>query len=83
MVQGLLEKGYAYQVNGDVFYDVSQFKDYGKLSGHPVWPSCGPGPRLRLTSCKNNPMDFALEKGQTGGSFLEQPLGTGKARLAH
>ncbi|NLJ33980.1 MAG: cysteine--tRNA ligase [Firmicutes bacterium] len=78
MVQGLLEKGYAYQVNGDVFYDVSQFKDYGKLSGRSL-AELRAGARVEVDKRKNNPMDFALwKKAKPGEVSWSSPWGQGR-----
>lgn len=78
MVQGLLEKGYAYQVNGDIFYDVSQFKDYGKLSGRSL-EELRAGARVEVDERKNNPMDFALwKKAKPGEISWNSPWGQGR-----
>jgi cysteinyl-tRNA synthetase len=76
-VSTLLTKGYAYQVDGDVYYDVSKFSDYGKLSGQRVdelvMHRIDPDPR------KRNVVDFALWKAQKPGEpFWESPWGRGR-----
>jgi len=58
-VNRILEKGYAYVVNGTVYYDVSKFKDYGKLSKRKP-EKLIPGARARIREEKRNPADFAL-----------------------
>lgn len=58
-VAKILEKGYAYIVNGSVYYDVSKFKDYGKLSGRKP-EELIPGARVEVKGEKRNPADFAL-----------------------
>lgn len=58
-VRVLLEKGYAYVVDGTVYYDVSKFNDYGKLSGTKL-DELIPGARVRAREEKRNPADFAL-----------------------
>jgi len=58
-VRVLLEKGYAYVVDGTVYYDVSKFKDYGKLSRRKL-DELIPGARVRAREEKRNPADFAL-----------------------
>ena len=61
MVQGLIEKGHAYQVGGDVYFDVTSFARYGRLSGNRV-DELEPGARIAVHSDKRNPADFALWK---------------------
>lgn len=58
-VTKILEKGYAYIANGNVYYDVSKFKDYGKLSGRKP-EELIPGARVEIKGEKRNPADFAL-----------------------
>ncbi len=58
-VNRILERGYAYVVNGTVYYDVSKFKDYGKLSGRKP-EELIPGARVEVREEKRNPADFAL-----------------------
>jgi cysteinyl-tRNA synthetase len=61
LVQKLLEKGYAYVVNGSVYFDVTKFKDYGKLSGNTVEKlKLGAGGRVEFNPDKRNQFDFAL-----------------------
>jgi len=61
MVKTLLEKDYAYEVNGSVYFDVSKFKDYGKLSGRNVEDMLA-GARVEVSPDKRAPVDFALWK---------------------
>ena len=58
-VSRILEKGYAYVVEGTVYYDVSKFKDYGKLSKRKP-EKLIPGTRARIREEKRDPADFAL-----------------------
>jgi cysteinyl-tRNA synthetase len=60
-VETLVEKGYAYQVNGDVFYRVEKFDEYGKLSGRDI-EEMEAGSRVDVDSKKEHPMDFTLWK---------------------
>ncbi|NWG11077.1 cysteine--tRNA ligase [Candidatus Bathyarchaeota archaeon] len=61
LVQKLIDKGYAYVVNGSVYYDVTKFKDYGKLSGNTVEKlKLGAGGRVEFNPEKRNQFDFAL-----------------------
>jgi cysteinyl-tRNA synthetase len=61
LVETLIKKGYAYEVNGSVYFDVSKFKDYGKLSGRNVEDMIA-GARVEISKEKKNPADFALWK---------------------
>jgi len=76
-VSTLLQKGFAYQVDGDVYYDVSKFPDYGQLSGQRidelVMHRIDPDPR------KRNVVDFALWKAQKPGEpSWDSPWGRGR-----
>ncbi|MBM4159712.1 MAG: cysteine--tRNA ligase [Ignavibacteria bacterium] len=61
LVKALLDKGYAYEVNGSVYFDVRKYADYGKLSGRTVEEMLE-GTRVEVRSEKKNPQDFALWK---------------------
>ena len=61
MVETLLEKGHAYEVEGSVYFDVSSFPEYGKLSGRIV-EEMEEGTRIAVREEKKNPADFALWK---------------------
>ncbi len=61
LVKTLLEKGNAYEVNGSVYFDVSTFKEYGKLSGRNL-EDAQAGARVKVSPDKKNPVDFALWK---------------------
>jgi cysteinyl-tRNA synthetase len=61
LVQKLIERGYAYVVNGSVYFDVTKFKDYGKLSGNTVERlKTGAGGRVEHNPEKRNQFDFVL-----------------------
>ena len=59
IIEGLLQKGFAYEKNGNVFFDVTKFADYGKLSGNTL-ENLKVGARLEEHPDKKNPWDFAL-----------------------
>lgn len=62
MIQTLMDKGYAYPArNGDVYYDVSRFEPYGKLSGKQL-EDLQAGARVEVDEIKDDPLDFVLWK---------------------
>ena len=61
IIDDLLKKGIAYQVNGDVYYEVAKFESYGKLSGK-VLEDLESGARVAVNEDKKDPRDFALWK---------------------
>ncbi|MDH5407748.1 MAG: cysteine--tRNA ligase [Gammaproteobacteria bacterium] len=62
MIKVLLDKGYAYAAeNGDVYYDVSEFDDYGQLSGKQL-EDLRAGARVEVSEAKQDPLDFVLWK---------------------
>jgi cysteinyl-tRNA synthetase len=61
MITGLIAKGYAYPVDGDVYFRVNKLKGYGKLSGRKL-EDMQAGARIGVDERKENPMDFALWK---------------------
>jgi cysteinyl-tRNA synthetase len=61
LIQALIEKGYAYEIEGDVYFRTQLFSDYGKLSHQPLEDLMA-GARVELCGVKENPMDFALWK---------------------
>ena len=79
MVQKLIDKGYAYALeNGDVFYSVEKFHDYGKLSGRKL-EDMQAGARIEVDERKHHPMDFALWKSaKPGEPSWDSPWGKGR-----
>ena len=78
-VQGLIDKGYAYKAeNGDVYYRVRKFNEYGKLSHRNVDDMLN-GVRIDLEEGKEDPIDFALWKSAKPGEiYWESPWGKGR-----
>jgi cysteinyl-tRNA synthetase len=79
MISKLIEKGFAYQANnGDVFYKVRSFNDYGKLSGKTL-DDLRAGERVDVDGHKQDPLDFVLWKSaKQGEPFWESPWGNGR-----
>ena len=78
MIKKLEEKGIAYNVKGNVFYDVSKFKGYGKLSGKKT-EELESGARIEINEEKKNPLDFSLwKKAKPGEPCWESPWGKGR-----
>ena len=79
MIQTLLDKGIAYQgKNGDVYYDVSKFNSYGKLSGRKL-DELRAGERVAVDEVKDDPLDFVLWKAvKPGEPAWDAPWGQGR-----
>lgn len=78
MVSRLEEKGYAYAVNGDVYFRTNKFKEYGKLSHQPL-EELQAGARITVEDVKEDPMDFAVWKAaKPGEPYWESPWGKGR-----
>ncbi|HBN10562.1 MAG TPA: cysteine--tRNA ligase [Ruminococcus sp.] len=78
IVKTLVEKGYAYESNGDVYFRTLKFKDYGKLSGMPI-EDLQAGARIDISEHKENPLDFAVWKAaKEGEPYWESPWGKGR-----
>jgi cysteinyl-tRNA synthetase len=78
LVKRLLEKGHAYEVNGSVYFDVSSWPDYGKLSGRRV-DEMEAGARVAVVEEKRHPADFAVWKRAEPEHILQwdSPWGAG------
>lgn len=78
LIERLFERGVAYEVDGDVYYEVSKFKDYGKLSKKKVRDLI-PGARVAVDERKRSPVDFALWKASKEGEpWWDSPWGRGR-----
>ena len=78
MVKTLIDKGFAYEVDGDVYYSVEAFNGYGKLSGRNI-EDMKAGARVDVDERKKHPMDFALWKNaKPGEPSWESPWGQGR-----
>ena len=78
LVSTLIEKGYAYEVYGDVYFQTSKFSEYGKLSKQPL-EDLELGARININEAKREPLDFAVWKKQKEGEpAWESPWGMGR-----
>ncbi len=71
-IKALIEKGYAYEVDGNVYFSVEKFSEYGKLSGRKV-EELEPGARVEVREEKRHPADFALWKRAEPEHILRWP----------
>ncbi|MGO5064361.1 cysteine--tRNA ligase [Clostridium sporogenes] len=77
-VSDLIEKGYAYEIDGDVYFSTKKFNDYGRLSGQNL-EELQLGSRINVDERKKDPMDFAIWKSQKPGEpAWESPWGLGR-----
>ena len=78
IVSTLIEKGYAYEAGGDVYFSTKKFNEYGKLSHQPL-EDLEAGARINVGEVKKEPMDFALWKNaKPGEPYWESPWGHGR-----
>ncbi|MBR3815566.1 MAG: cysteine--tRNA ligase [Clostridia bacterium] len=78
IVSTLIEKGYAYEAEGDVYFSTKKFNEYGKLSHQPL-EELEAGARINVGEVKREPMDFALWKSaKPGEPYWESPWGHGR-----
>ena len=78
IVQTLVNKGYAYEVDGDVYFSPKKFSEYGKLSHQPL-EDLEAGARINIGEVKKDPMDFALWKSaKPGEPYWDSPWGHGR-----
>ena len=78
LVEALVERGYAYAVNGDVYYEVRKFAPYGELSNRNI-DEMESGARVEVSEIKRDPLDFALWKSaKPGEPSWPSPWGPGR-----
>ncbi|MFO7445350.1 MAG: cysteine--tRNA ligase [Ignavibacteriaceae bacterium] len=78
LIKSLEDKGIAYNINGNVFYDVGKFKEYGKLSGKKL-DELESGSRIEINEEKKNPLDFSLwKKAKPNEPSWDSPWGKGR-----
>ena len=78
IISTLIEKGYAYEAQGDVYFSTEKFKDYGKLSHQPL-EDLEAGARIMVGEVKREPMDFAGWKAaKPGEPAWDSPWGKGR-----
>ncbi len=76
-IQKLIDNGHAYAVDGDVYFRVKSFKDYGALSKRKI-DDLQAGARVDINEKKEDPLDFALWKSEPDGMFWKSPWGYGR-----
>ena len=78
IIQKLIDNGFAYEKDGDVYFEVKKYKDYGKLSNQKI-EELELGARIDVSEIKKNPVDFALwKKKKNGEPFWESSWGQGR-----
>ncbi|WP_314010691.1 cysteine--tRNA ligase [Pseudostreptobacillus hongkongensis] len=78
MIQNLIDEGYAYESMGDVFFEVSKYSEYGKLSNQKI-QDLEIGARVEENTNKKNPIDFALwKKMKEGEPYWDSPWSKGR-----
>lgn len=78
IVKTLVDKGFAYESNGDVYFRTTKFKDYGKLSHMPI-EDLQAGARIDISEHKENPLDFAVWKSaKPNEPYWNSPWGKGR-----
>jgi len=76
-IQNLVDKGYAYEIDGDVYFRVSKIKDYGALSNRDIEDLIS-GSRIEVNELKENPLDFTLWKKTEVGLKFPSPFSIGR-----
>lgn len=77
-IKELIKNGYAYEIEGNVFFNVKKYEDYGKLSNQKI-DELEIGARVDVMEIKNDPLDFALwKKKKDGEPYWDSPWGQGR-----
>lgn len=76
-IEGLIEKGHAYESEGDIYFSVQSFSEYGKLSKRTL-QDMQAGSRVQINDKKKDPFDFVLWKAEPEGTFWKSPWGYGR-----
>ncbi len=76
-IEDLIDKGHAYQSNGDVYFAIDTFDEYGKLSKQRT-DELRVGARIEAGEKKKDPLDFVLWKSEPTGTFWKSPWGYGR-----
>lgn len=76
-IQRLIDKGFAYEVDGDVYFRVTKINNYGSLSNRNIDDLIS-GARIEVNSKKENPLDFTLWKSSNEGIKFDAPFGEGR-----
>jgi cysteinyl-tRNA synthetase len=76
-IESLIAKKHAYVIDGDVYFDITSFKEYGALSGRNL-EDLEAGARVKVDENKKNPGDFALWKSAEANTFWSSPWGWGR-----
>ena len=82
IVKGLIDKGYAYERDGSVYFEVNKFPEYGKLSKRDKEDMMA-GARVEVDERKKILWTLRSGRRQKKASLLGKPVGKGKARMAH
>lgn len=78
IIKTLMDKGFAYEAGGDVYFRTLKFNEYGKLSHQPI-EDLESGARIAIGEVKEDPLDFALWKGaKPGEPYWDSPWGKGR-----
>ena len=78
IIKKLVDNGYAYEMDGNVYFSTKEFKEYGKLSKQPL-EDLEAGARIDVNEHKKDPMDFALWKAKKEGEpYWDSPWGEGR-----
>lgn len=76
-IEELIKKGFAYESQGDVYFSIAAFPEYGKLSGQNTH-QLRAGERVEVNDLKKDPLDFALWKHEPDIEFWQSPWGNGR-----